>query len=438
MNLRVRLALFSSLVTFVAIALLVIFSYLALERSLVRDLDEELRVQANVILNDVLQDGAITQETEVTLTTNSGSSSAWTYRNNHLTSGVGILAAPEPLDQVFLESQRNTASASVGSATVAGWRVSSVRQNEVTVQVGRSVSGITRTLENYVRSASIAGLIAVLLAGLATTLLVERSTRSLEQLVRRVEHLESNDLIPGIAARDEVGALARALATSLETLQRTRSREARFLADAAHELRTPVAAMLADLDHHSARNRSSEEDQAVIKRTRGSVRHLRELSSNLLTLTQSERSLERHSVDLFVLCGDVVDLLAPLAAAKGLELSLDGAPVVVLGDAMMLERALTNLIGNAIKFTDHGEVRVQISRLEHEAKIEVIDTGAGINPEILERIFEPFERGGETQREGSGLGLAVVKAVIEAHGGRVRLESETGFGTKAIMILLRA
>ena len=433
MSLRVRLALFSSLVTFVAIALLVIFSYLALERSLVRDLDEELRVQANVILNDVLQDGAITQETEVTLTTNSGSSSAWTYRNNRLTSGVGILDAPEPLDQAFLESQRNTAS-----ATVAGWRVSSVRQNEIMVQVGRSISGITRTLENYVRSASIAGLIAVLLAGLATTLLVERSTRPLERLVRRVEHLESNDLIPGIAARDEVGALARALATSLETLQRTRFREARFLADAAHELRTPVAAMLADLDHHSARNRSSEEDQAVIKRTRGSVRHLRELSSNLLTLTQSERSLERHSVDLFVLCADVVDLLAPLAAAKGLELSLDGAPVAVLGDAMMLERALTNLIGNAIKFTDHGEVRVQISRLEHEAKIEVIDTGAGINPEILERIFEPFERGGQTQREGSGLGLAVVKAVIEAHGGDVKLESELGGGTTASVILPRA
>ena len=369
----------------------------------------------------------------MTLTTNSGSSSAWTYRNNHLTSGVGILDAPEPLDQAFLESERNT-----GTATVAGWRVSSVRQNEITVQVGRSISGITRTLENYVRSASIAGLIAVLLAGLATTLLVERSTRSLEQLVRRVQHLESNEAIPGIAARDEVGALARALATSLETLQRTRTREARFLADAAHELRTPVAAMLADLDHHSARNRSSEEDQAVIKRTRGSVRHLRELSSNLLTLTQSERSLERHSVDLFILCGDVVDLLAPLAAAKGLELNLDGAPVAVLGDAMMLERALTNLIGNAIKFTDHGEVRVQISRLGHEAKIEVIDTGAGMNAEILERIFEPFERGGQTQREGSGLGLAVVKAVIEAHGGHVKLESEFEIGTKAIVTLPRA
>ena len=433
MSLRVRLALFSSLVTFVAIALLVLFSDLALERSLLRDLDEELHVQANVILSDVLQDGAITQETEVTLTTNSGSSSAWTYRNNHLTSGVGVLDAPEPLDQDFFQSQRNA-----GSATVAGWRVSSVRQNEITVQVGRSISGITRTLENYVRSASIAGLIAVLLAGLATTLLVERSTRSLERLVRRVEVLESNETIPGIAARDEVGALARALATSLETLQKTRTREARFLADAAHELRTPVAAMLADLDHHCARSRSNDEDQAVIKRTQGSVRHLRELSSNLLTLTQSERALGRYSVDLFVLCGDIVDLLAPLAAAKGLELSLDGRPVAVLGDAMMLERVITNLIGNAIKFTDHGEVRVQISALEHQVKIEVTDTGAGINAEIIGRLFEPFERGGQTQREGSGLGLAVVKAVIEAHAGSVKLESEVGVGTTASVILPRA
>jgi HAMP domain-containing protein len=225
-SLRVRLALFSSLVTFVAIALLILFSGLALERSLLRDLDEELCVQANVILADVIQDSTITQDTEIALTTNSGSSSAWTYRENHLLSGAGIFDAPEPLDPVFLASQRST-----GSATVAGWRVSSVRQNDLTVQVGRSISGITRTLENYVRGASIAGLIAVLLAGLATTLLVERSTRSLERLVRRVEDLESNEAIPGMALRDEVGALARALSTSLGNLKKTRSRETRFLAD---------------------------------------------------------------------------------------------------------------------------------------------------------------------------------------------------------------
>jgi signal transduction histidine kinase len=432
MSLRVRLALFSSLVTFVAIALLILFSDVALERSLLRDLDEELRVQADVILADVIQDSTITQDTEIALTTNSGSSSAWTYRENHLVSGAGIFDAPEPLDPVFLASQRNAAT-----ATVVGWRVSSVRQHDLTVQVGRSISGINRTLENYVRGASLAGLIAVLLAGLATTVLVERSTRPLEQLVRRVEHLESDETIPGVASRDEVGALARALSASLESLKKTRSREARFLADAAHELRTPVAAMLADLDHHRARGRSSQEDQAVIDRARASVNRLRELSSNLLTLTQSERTLERQPVDLFVLCGDVVDLLAPLAAAKGLELSADGQPVTVLGDAMMLERAFTNLIGNAIKFTDHGEVRVQISRLEHQAKIEVIDTGVGMSTQVLERVFEPFERGGETLREGSGLGLAVVKAVIEAHGGQVVLESELTLGTKALVTLPR-
>jgi signal transduction histidine kinase len=126
-----------------------------------------------------------------------------------------------------------------------------------------------------------------------------------------------------------------------------------------------------------------------------------------------------------------------LAAAKGLELSADGEPVIVLGDAIMLERAITNLIGNAIKFTDHGEVRVQVSRLEREAEIDVIDTGVGMSTQMLERVFEPFERGGETRREGSGLGLAVVKAVIEAHGGHVTLEGQIGVGTKASVLLPR-
>ncbi len=445
MSLRFRLALFSSLVALAALALLVVFSGLALQRSLLRDLDEELRVQSNVILQDVIQDGTITQDTETALTTTSGSSTAWIYKAEKtdsflktykLNDAAGKFNAPEPLDKSFFHS-----FATISAKTVEGWRVSSIRQNDILIQVGRSTAIIERTLKNYVRNASLIGVLAALLAGAITTLVVGRTTEPLEQLVQRLENLESNEPIPALNNTDEVGALARALASSLENLKQTRANESRFLADAAHELRTPIAAMMADLGHHRERARSQAEDAAVIHRAQNRASHLRELTNNLLTLTQTQRqlSLQHQKLEVFALVAQLVDKYAVLASSKNIEMDLEGEPAWVMGDPLMLERAVSNLIGNAIKFTDHGEIRVFLTKNKTEAKLTVQDTGIGIEAQVLSRVFEAFERGnvqhGERMREGSGLGLAVVKAVTEIHGGRVELQSQLGIGSQASIVL---
>ena len=434
MNLRWRLALISSFVTLLALAALVIGSGLLLERVRLRDLEEELGVQAKVVMDEIA-DGTrseLSLSVADALMTATGSSVAWVYQNGRLMTGDGI-NAPEPLEPSFFGSGFATEIASRD-----GWRVYSLRRGAMIVQIGRPLEPLERVTLSYWRIGSAVAVLAALLAGIAITVAVNRITEPLERLARRVQTLESDAPMPALDLRDEVGALARALQGSLGALRRTRALETRFLADAAHELRTPVTALLTDLEHHNARTRSSAEDHAVLERSARTARHLRDLASNLLTLSQTERGLDRRAVDIFEIAANVVDRNASLAAQKGLEISLDGHPAPALGDAVALERAVENLIGNAIKFTDVGAVRVAVNATDQRVQLEVIDTGIGMNPDLLGTVFAAFERGTETRREGSGLGLAVVKSVIDAHGGTVTLHQNAPHGIRAIVSLPRA
>jgi signal transduction histidine kinase len=433
MSLRWRLALTSGLLTLAALVALLVGSGWLLERERLRALDEELSVQARVVLDDVLSGSRdeLSPATADALRTATGTSGAWAYDDGQLLLGDGV-DAPEPLDASFLETTTTSRFSSVN-----GWRVASLRAQNIAVQVGRPLEPLARINNAYWQVNGAVALGAALIAGVLTIVAVNRVTEPLERLARRVTTLESDAPIPALGLRDEVGALARALETSLHDLRATRARETRFLADAAHELRTPVTALLADLEHHAARARTPEADHAVLERATRTARHLRDLASNLLTLSHTERGLELRPVDAFEIASSVVDRLASLAARKALEISLDGAPATVRGDAVALERALENLVGNAIKYTDAGEVRVNVGHDDKHVTLEVTDTGPGMPPELLETIFEPFERG-DTRREGSGLGLAVVKGVMDAHGGAVALETKPEGGLRAVLSLPRA
>jgi signal transduction histidine kinase len=433
MSLRWQLALTSSLVTLLALGALLVASGLLLERVRLRALDEELNVQARVVLDDVLSGSReeLSPAAADALRTATGSSVAWVYENGKLLLADGV-DAPEPLNAAFLRDARASSLESL-----SGWRVASLRVAAVVVQVGRALEPLEDANETFWRIGGAVAVVAALVAGVLIVVAVNRVTEPLERLARRVVHLESDAPIPALRLRDEVGALARALETSLSDLQRTRNRETRFLADAAHELRTPVTALLADLEHHAARPRSADADHAVLERATRTARHLRDLSSNLLTLVHTERGLELRAVDAFQVASSVVDRLASLAARKGLEIGLDGEPATVRADPVALERAVENLVGNAIKFTDAGEVRVTVSGNDQSVRLEVADTGPGMPAELLETLFEPFERG-DPRREGSGLGLAVVKSVMDAHGGTVALMVRPEGGVRAVLTLPRA
>ncbi|MBB5234791.1 signal transduction histidine kinase [Deinococcus budaensis] len=307
------------------------------------------------------------------------------------------------------------------------------RSGRDAVQVGRSLTPIRRTLERYGLVALGAGAGLAALAGLVTAWVVGATLRPLERLAARVRRLGDPLPVPGVLARGEVGDLARALDLSLAELRDQREREALFLANASHELRTPVAALIADVQHARSRPRSPQELAAALARTERTALRLRELTGNLLSLTRARQAPSYTPTDLLALAGDVVDRLHPLAAERGLDLLLDGEPAQARVDPDLVTRALENLVGNALKFTPRGEVRVSVHALGAYAELRVEDSGPGM-PEGVETLFEPFARG-PARQEGSGLGLTVVREVAQAHGGRVRLERRSQGGTRARLVL---
>jgi signal transduction histidine kinase len=216
----------------------------------------------------------------------------------------------------------------------------------------------------------------------------------------------------GIAPK-ELLPLVRGFNAALERLEVELGRRKRFIADVAHELRTPLAVI-------SLRAESPLDEEARQDLRRG-VRRLTQLVAQMLDLERlSLSSHQRAGVDLATIAGDVVADLAPLAIDQGYDLSLEAPdrPIFVTGDSHAVSRAITNLVGNSIAHGGcTGQIRVVVGS---DRTIDVIDQGPGVPAALQARVFEPFSRG-TLNTEGSGLGLNLVREIMRAHGGEVLL-----------------
>jgi signal transduction histidine kinase len=413
MSLRRRLALFSSLITFLALTSLAVFSGLILRSVLISDLDDQSHTQSRALMSDLDRAGLAGLESNV-LHTDHGQSVAQVFQNGRLERHFGDVST-EPLDPGALVAGKSDVH-----NTINGWRTHTLVQGGWTVQVGQSITRVNRALEVYVFWTALAVLLATSLAGFLTVWFVARHLQPLRDISDRSRMVGLDLPMPHLDLQNEIGSMARSLERGRQAFYAVRNREGRFLTDAAHELRTPVAAMLAEVEHHLERPR--EDDRSMLKTVRSRLHHLRDLTANLLALTRAERTISRTDVDLLEVASEVTDRLMVLAAQKKLELSCDGVPVRVQGDPILLARVLENLIGNAIKFSDAGEIQVSVGREGNQAVMTVRDEGPGFPPEL--QVLEPFQRIGH--HEGSGLGLAVVRAIVEAHGGSLRLETYQG------------
>jgi len=220
-----------------------------------------------------------------------------------------------------------------------------------------------------------------------------------------------------------------------------------FIAMVSHELRSPVAAIEQILGAVLLKEDLGERDRRLLERARERARGLIELVNKLLELSRIEAGMavqRRELIQVEEVVQKVVELMAPQALAKGLELNLElkASFPPVLGDPQGLEGVFTNLLSNAIKYTPQGGKVMVTMGLEGEyVKVSVSDTGVGIPKEELPRIFDKFYRIRTTQtREitGTGLGLAIVKGIVEAHLGRIEVQSEPGKGSTFTVFLPRS
>jgi signal transduction histidine kinase len=310
------------------------------------------------------------------------------------------------------------------------------------VVVGQSLGDRDETLSGLVTSFAVGGAIAVLVASLLGYGLATAGLRPVEAMRRRAREVSlsnGDDRLPLPAAHDEVRRLGETLNEMLERLRESFERERRFVADASHELRTPVAVIKTELE---GALRSGGHDPAVTAALSAAVEecdHLAQLAEDLLVVARSgegELPLRREPVEAGELLERVRDRFTDRAERAGREIRLDpGEDVRLDADSLRLQQALGNLVDNALR---HGEGEIVLRSAIRDGRVElsVSDAGAGFPPAFADRAFERFARGdGARTRGGSGLGLAIVRTIAEAHGGSADIVSGPG---ATVRISLRA
>jgi signal transduction histidine kinase len=223
----------------------------------------------------------------------------------------------------------------------------------------------------------------------------------------------------------ELSPLTHAVEQLLDRLRLARERERSFIADAAHELRTPIAAMQVHAEALKERNLATHDRELLDGLLKSNARAAR-LVVQLLSLTRSDASPSQRRLTLVDLGALVQDALAPLAAVaqtKRIELDLESqAGSHVQGDEESLRMLVDNLVGNAIKYSPAGStVRVRVQRDDDAVQFVVTDEGPGIRPELRARVFDRFYRAPDQDQPGSGLGLAIAKSVADRHGASLEL-----------------
>lgn len=281
------------------------------------------------------------------------------------------------------------------------------------------------------RGLVLAGFIAVLLATLAGWFISRRLSRPVLELVQTTEKMSAGDLSvrTGISRKDELGQLATSFNEMAGQIEDTVTTLEYFVADAAHEMNTPLTALRTHLEL-AARDRT---DDPYLAGAITQALRLEQLNDDLLQLSRLEAGIGLENiepVDLSDLLERLGEPYAAQAEQGGVDFELDTPqePVIVEGNRELLARATGNLIDNAIKFTPQGgRVTLSLGEDDSWAWITVTDTGIGIEEADQALIFNRFHRGrNAAEYTGSGLGLAITHSIIEAHGGRIEVSSEPG------------
>jgi two-component system sensor histidine kinase QseC len=265
--------------------------------------------------------------------------------------------------------------------------------------------------------------------------------RPLQQLKQEVKQRAANQLEP-LAMTDvpeEVAPLVKSLNDLFSRLEEAFEGERRFTADAAHELRTPLAALKIQAQVALRSADVSERNLALENVLRGVDRATR-LVEQLLALARVDPETAAagyEQVDLRNLAINVITDFAPLARAKQIELTLEeGVSCMVLGNATQLSLLLRNLIDNAIRYTSVGGVTVTVSSVNGGAKLQVSDTGPGIDESEREQVQQRFYRIAGSGVEGSGLGLSIVKRIAELHSAKLEFgTNSSGYGLRVTVDL---
>jgi two-component system sensor histidine kinase BaeS len=374
----------------------------------------------------------------------------------HRQAGSLESALPELRHLAQLDELRAEVRTPRGTVSLTG-PLTDVRASAPVVVAGRAVGTVAvspasgtkftpeeeHLRESLNRLHLIAGGAAIVAALGIAFLLAETLTRPLRRLRQGAEQMERGDLDARIdpGGAPELAAVGRALNRLSETLEHEEEIRKANAADLAHELRTPVNALLSRIE--AAQDGVLREPDNLAAMHAEALR-LTRLLDDLARLADAERPgllLDKRPVDVAAVARRVAESFAPRFEDTGVALVVDAAPVEVLADEDRLEQIGSNLVANAWRYTDSGEVRIRVAREGDEAVLEVSDTGAGIAPDDLRHVFSRFWRGDRSRSRatgGAGIGLAIVRELVRAHEGRIDVDSRPGHGSTFRVVLSAA
>jgi heavy metal sensor kinase len=293
--------------------------------------------------------------------------------------------------------------------------------------------------------------VALVFGGLACLLggrvIASRSLRPVKAMTVKAQQISErrlDDRLPCRGTNDELDHLAETLNDMLDRVRDYVRRMQQFTADASHELRSPLAALRGNAEVILTRPRSAEELRRTIEESVDHYTRLSRIAEDLLLLARldaGEAVLRPERLRLDAALAGIVDLYTPLANDAGIELALaQHEGITLYADGGRIRQLVGNLVDNAIKFTSPpGRVEVSLTHIGGQARIAVKDTGMGIPPSEQARIFDRFYRVDKARSgavvRGAGLGLAICRSIVEAHGGRIEVESTLGAGTTMIVFL---
>jgi heavy metal sensor kinase len=321
-------------------------------------------------------------------------------------------------------------------------RVLSVQGKPLTViQVGESLANLHELLHELVAALLIVGSLVLVCCATGSYWLAARSFAPITRLAETARKIKAGDLhqrVPVPEVRDEVRYLAVTFNEMLDSLDRSFARQRQFVADASHELRTPVAVIRNKAGIALLGTPALDEAVTTLQEIRTETERLSLLLTDLLTLARGDEGqarLEHEIVQFDHLVETVAATTEVLAAERGIVVSVQVPhPVTVIGDEARLIQVVMNLLDNAIRYTNPGGlVWVSVEQANDVMRLIVRDTGIGIAPEHLPHIFERFYRADPVRRRtggsSSGLGLSIVDWIIRAHGGSISVESQPGQGS---------
>ncbi|MBF0522317.1 MAG: heavy metal sensor histidine kinase [Candidatus Omnitrophica bacterium] len=309
------------------------------------------------------------------------------------------------------------------------------------IQVGMNLTRIRKTLDNFRRNILIALPLFFIFSLGGGFILARRNLKPLSQMITTASHITAFNLderLPVRGAEDELDRLAQTFNDMIARIKQAYEKLSQFSFDAAHELRTPITAIIGEIESVLSRRGSSEKYQQVLMSNLEELSRLQKLVNHLLFLSQDPKATQKkniETIELNEIVRDIAELFEPVAKENTVEITtkIPSDPIYFHAEKWRIEQVISNLIDNAIRYNrPQGNIVIELQRKESVIEIIVTDTGVGISEEDKQKIFDRFYRGDPSRSRslgGFGLGLSIVKSIVESYSGTVLVDSLLGKGS---------